>query len=566
MSLLPPRLLVIVGETYERTGIADRLIEAIANRMRREVQDLTMEVIGPRQFRDRGYTIEYDERWTHVVFIAGRAEEDAWFRRPESAGRQHLRRLPVILVITPITELSWADHWLVSEAKSFHVVELDDGIRYFTGQYSLNFERAVSQIARIILDQPEAVAEASPSLSTQRSSREPRGASSSTASYSETPSRPDPDTLQTLIARRGEAEIKQINIPKAALNVPIFPETPEASPRSASLDGSEFRDSLRPQVPDRPALPISNMSRWIVLGASIGALSAAALFLYRRNDADNVELAAFAPQTCGRGEIILIQALLHLPADRESARLMAVAADPATVHKAAQTLSMAVRRGEKLEIDLEADGCHIDEARQTAIWRGGPVSVQFFATVPRQRKKPIPVRITAIRSRVPVGSIRFTVPIEADASKKPIEIRGESAKRFERAFVSYASEDRVSVLKYAQVLNISGIEIFQDVLSLEPGDRWERRLYGEIDRSDLFLLFWSKAASESKWVVAEAEYALRYYNKTGSRKPVIRPILLEGPPIPKIPATLKSIHFNDRFRYLILGAKAEADARRQPAN
>ena len=56
MSPLPPRLLVFVGETYERMEIADRLIEAIANRMRLEVQDLTMEVIEPRQFRDRQVT------------------------------------------------------------------------------------------------------------------------------------------------------------------------------------------------------------------------------------------------------------------------------------------------------------------------------------------------------------------------------------------------------------------------------------------------------------------------------------------------------------------------------
>lgn len=184
----------------------------------------------------------------------------------------------------------------------------------------------------------------------------------------------------------------------------------------------------------------------------------------------------------------------------------------------------------------------------------------------RQRRKPVPILIAAIRSGVPIGSIRFTVPIEVNASKKAIEIRGESAKRFERAFVSYASEDRVSVLEYAQVLNVSGIEIFQDVLSLEPGERWKQRLYVEIDRSDLFLLFWSKAASESKWVIAEAEHALRRYNKTGSQTPVIRPILLEGPPIPEIPATLKSIHFNDKFRYMILGAKAEANARRQATN
>jgi TIR domain len=174
----------------------------------------------------------------------------------------------------------------------------------------------------------------------------------------------------------------------------------------------------------------------------------------------------------------------------------------------------------------------------------------------------VPVQIVAMRREIPVGKVRFMIPVQAGSGARPIELRGEEAKRFERAFVSYASEDRTAVLGYAQALSLSGIEVFQDVLSLEPGERWERRLYAEIDRSDLFVLFWSNAASRSKWVVAEAEYALRFADKSDSQSPVIRPFLLEGPPIPTIPDSLKAIHFNDKFRYMILGSQASADAQR----
>jgi hypothetical protein len=49
---------------------------------------------------------------------------------------------------------------------------------------------------------------------------------------------------------------------------------------------------------------------------------------------------------------------------------------------------------------------------------------------------------------------------------------------------------------------------FQDILALDPGDRWEQQLYRHIDQADLFLLFWSSAAHESEWVRKEVRYAL----------------------------------------------------------
>ena len=100
------------------------------------------------------------------------------------------------------------------------------------------------------------------------------------------------------------------------------------------------------------------------------------------------------------------------------------------------------------------------------------------------------------------------MPIESQKQGQPIEIRGDKARRSSRAFLSYASCDRARGLFAAQLLELRIAEVFKDVLSLEPGERWGKRLYTEIDNCDLFLLFWSNAASRSKWVVKEAKYAL----------------------------------------------------------
>jgi hypothetical protein len=59
-------------------------------------------------------------------------------------------------------------------------------------------------------------------------------------------------------------------------------------------------------------------------------------------------------------------------------------------------------------------------------------------------------------------------------------MRGDSAKQYRKAFLSYATADRAEVLKRAQALKAAHIEFFQDLLHLEPGERWQRRLFEEI--------------------------------------------------------------------------------------
>src|SRR5262249_37325213 len=115
------------------------------------------------------------------------------------------------------------------------------------------------------------------------------------------------------------------------------------------------------------------------------------------------------------------------------------------------------------------------------------------------------------------------------------------------AFISYASADRSKVLARVQMLNLVGIQYFQDVLSLGPGDKWETEIYRNIDSCDLFLLFWSKAARDSEWVMKEVRYA-----KNRPQPPEIRPVILEGPPVIPPPDDLSDLHFNDRLVYFIL--------------
>ncbi len=141
-------------------------------------------------------------------------------------------------------------------------------------------------------------------------------------------------------------------------------------------------------------------------------------------------------------------------------------------------------------------------------------------------------------------------------SMPPVPL-GDEAKRYSQAFLSYAMKDLNEVMKRVQMLARCHISFFQDILSLEPGERWERKLYEHIDDCDVFMLFWSNASKESKWVRQEYEYALKRKGADDSTPPEIVPILLEGPPIPLPPPELSHIHFNDRLLYYMQNPKPQ---------
>jgi hypothetical protein len=271
---------------------------------------------------------------------------------------------------------------------------------------------------------------------------------------------------------------------------------------------------------------------------------------------DIVDVSVFAPNKVSPETATLVQVYFHLLDQSDLARELAREADPLTKRRGAKTLTTEVERGQQLDVVLECEGADVlGEGLQSNIWRGQPSACQFIVVFPQACLGKVPlVRVRVLQNSIPIGFIAFTLEVSNSLDLSHGVIRGDERKRYRYAFLSHASGDRAEVLKRAQALTAVGISYFQDLASLSPGDKWEPRLFEEIDRCDLFLLFWSTHAARSDWVRKETEYALRRRGRTDG-VPDIMPIILEGPPIAEPPESLKQIHFNDALRYMIAAAE-----------
>jgi len=276
-------------------------------------------------------------------------------------------------------------------------------------------------------------------------------------------------------------------------------------------------------------------------------------------DADAVDCTVFAPPTAQTGESILVQVYIHMPDQSEEVVQLAQEADESARLLGFRSLEVEIPRGTKLQIELTLPGVEIEDSVQQVVWRGRATSVQFAVDLPRtQPPGNLIGRVAVYRDGTPIGHVRFKLEITAgdrpriQSTPRPL---GDEAQRYSQAFLSYAMKDLNEVMKRVQMLARCHISFFQDILSLEPGERWERKLYEHIDHCDVFMLFWSTASKESKWVRQEVEYAVKRKETGDSAPPEIVPILLEGPPIPLPPPELSHIHFNDRLLYYMQNPK-----------
>jgi hypothetical protein len=225
-------------------------------------------------------------------------------------------------------------------------------------------------------------------------------------------------------------------------------------------------------------------------------------------------------------------------------------ADSHATQRAFQSLNMHLEPGTRLDIRAEIDGLDVEEPDRTMIWSGRRDVRQFVVTTPRRIPVPrVLGRVSVAARGVPVGTLRFVLDVAAGGASEALEARGcvlpTEAVRYARGFVSYSSADRPEVLRRVQGMKAAGITVFQDILELDPGDRWERRLYEEIDRCDVFFLFWSSTARASEWVNREIEHALDHQRASSRGLPEIKPVPIEGPPLPPPPPSLRHLHFND---------------------
>jgi len=151
-----------------------------------------------------------------------------------------------------------------------------------------------------------------------------------------------------------------------------------------------------------------------------------------------------------------------------------------------------------------------------------------------------------------IASVDFSLKIGTALNDEPRTALMQTAHRPRTAFASYASTDRLEVLRSVQGIRKGApdLDIFLDVDKLRSGEDWQSKLYACIATSDIMYLFWSKSAAKSKWVKREWRFAL-------SKKGVdfIDPFPLDSPQLAPPPKELGKLHFNDRYLMFILAQR-----------
>jgi hypothetical protein len=273
---------------------------------------------------------------------------------------------------------------------------------------------------------------------------------------------------------------------------------------------------------------------------------------------DEVDFAIYSPASVAPNDELVVQVALHPMGEESAATSLAEKSDAGTSIRAQGPLSVRLSRGTEVRIRLLSERLDIYDPVQTLTWVGRPAVSQFAARSIAKRGQNIAVSaVVSLADGTPIGHASFLIVTKSPGESVRPDTRTDLAI-YKKVFVSYSSKDRPRVLEHSLILRKVGMDVFQDVLDLEPGERWEKKLFKKIDEADLFLLYWSEAAASSSWVQKEAEYALARQESSVHERPKITPVLLEGPPPPKPPEALRAIHFDDPLEYVLAAISHQA--------
>ncbi|MCX6578629.1 MAG: toll/interleukin-1 receptor domain-containing protein [Candidatus Aminicenantes bacterium] len=249
----------------------------------------------------------------------------------------------------------------------------------------------------------------------------------------------------------------------------------------------------------------------------------------------SVDISVVYPPACKPASNFVLEAVLHLT----GYELIG-----AGTHKIAQELTTTqIKPGARLFALLSTpEGFTVDEAKAVLTWTPPIVRVPFLIGV---EKCIAPgnyyFKLTLYsgeKNPIEIVHVYFDLNVAEDAPVlSPLSWLVANKKFPRSAFASYSTKDWEQVKERVAALN-PFMDVFVDCLDLKEGQEWEEAIKIELDMRDTFLLFWSEAARDSKWVRTEWEYVLE---KRGIE--YITPNSLVSPHVCPPPKELESLHF-----------------------
>jgi molecular chaperone DnaK len=275
-----------------------------------------------------------------------------------------------------------------------------------------------------------------------------------------------------------------------------------------------------------------------------------------RGTVDGVHFSVTSPVMVP-GESYIVSIWAHLGNQREKVIAMAREECSTEEIRIASEGPIEISRGTVLTVRMRISDLVVDPPEKTIQWRGEIGKAGFFVYVPDTVGfgKKLGTAVILIDG-IPIMKVSFLADIARNfRSASPLSAK---ERRYNTAFASYATEDRDAVLARIQGMQKAApnLDIFLDVAKLRSGENWRDRLRQEILARDVMYLFWSEAASHSKWVDWEWRCGLQ---ERGIE--FIDPCPLAPPNLISPPFELADkLHFNDWvLAYMSLDAARKSD-------
>ena len=184
------------------------------------------------------------------------------------------------------------------------------------------------------------------------------------------------------------------------------------------------------------------------------------------SDKNLVQCSVFAPDQARAGLDVMVQVFAHPPNQADVVATLATQFDTHAVGRSSKLLDEHVAGGTRLSFYLRMNGLVIAEPVQSLTWRGQPDAVQFAVHVPAEcSARDVVGTVLVTEDSVPFGHLKFILHVAAtpDFVSVHTTLSGSASawKRYEYAFICYASEDRPEVLRRVQMLPRLHVDFFR---------------------------------------------------------------------------------------------------------
>ena len=291
--------------------------------------------------------------------------------------------------------------------------------------------------------------------------------------------------------------------------------------------------------------------------------SAARQVIEQTPEQDRLALSARYPGSISRGRWYSLVLYIHLARLKDQvAQLLEQRSAEFGLEPVEATAAVppGLTRGITLTLTPQVDGVEWNPPSQTVTWLEDIQEVRFRLRTVSEAAGPLGGNVEVHVGEVLVALVPLAIRIRSTAEHAEEPAALNQAKMFERLFASYSHEDAAVVRACQAAYRALGIDMFIDEQSLRSGQRWARIINEKIENADLFQLFWSHAASRSRYVEREWQHALAFAGNKSEQ--FIRPLFWHEDR-PPFPPELNDLHFA-RLDLTALLSQAGEDIRIAP--